>query len=261
MIAVRGGLRVLSRVRYVGWDVHWADILLWGEISAGLTPLSPYAFHWPAKLRLPGGSDRLSPATLIPDIGSARAYAEELIGAYGSFYRQAQLRFGAPETLFWSAPFEQNLSLRALFQPGSPVHRLLTEARFRIAMPPATLPLYWNILLGMFQHKDIADVHRFCRYIHSVMVEGGLESSGTAEALYWILSTDVDRRCVGHAESIWLLARLLRVVKKLSFTLQLQLETQLLSFLTGNSYAANDHSWHPEAFRLAIIEDLDLSDD
>jgi hypothetical protein len=61
------------------------DTLMYGEISAGMTPLSVHAFHSSAG-SLP------SKSSFYPAANDFSAYAAELIGAYGNFHQEAQKR-------------------------------------------------------------------------------------------------------------------------------------------------------------------------
>ena len=276
MISARGGFEVLSEVPSVGWDLHWyfshrppalsklmtgrLDILYCGEVSAGKTPLSMHALQWPAKLRLRDSTTVQRSEMPTPDKDDIRAFAEELIGAYGSFYRQAQRSLVTPLILLPYSPPTSSFTTSDFFRPGSSTYRLLTDAACRLAMPSATLLFYWNILLWDLRDQDITQVRRFFLHLRSVMVEGGLEMGGTAESLFWVLTTDVERKCVVNPHASLLLARLLRVSDKVSNNLQRRLEKQLLSFLTGDLDENGVSSWQPEAFRTAVIQDLGLSD-
>ena len=214
------------------------------------------ALQWPARLDAQEPTRDQNVELPVPDGDDFRSFAQELVGAYGSFYQQAQKRQAKPWILASCSSTTPKYTTTDSFRAGSPMHRLLTDATCRLAMPSATLVLYWNIVLWDLRNDDISEIRRFFLDLEAT-IAGGLEEGGTAESFFWVLITDLERRCVVNTASILLLARLLRAVNKLSADLQQRLEKQLLAFLTGE--AEEDGSslwWHPQAFWYAVLQDL-----
>jgi hypothetical protein len=190
-----------------------------------------------------------------------RAFVEELIGAYGSFYRLAQRSLAAASIFPLDRSFEMYSLTRRLFHRDSATYRLMVESTSRVMFSPTVLPLYMNILIWTLDRKTVEEVRLFWAYVATLMKEGGLDTGGSAEVLYWILITDVERQYVADPPLVHLLARLLRVVNWLTDALKEKLVEQLLFFLSGSADEAYRFRWSPDQFRSDVLDDLGMQDE
>ena len=238
-----------------------ADILSAGELSAGLTPLSIHALQAPAPLRIYGNESAAAQASLFPNGNDFYMYAEELIGAYGNFYREAQNRAAGSLAASSALPETPEMPVYRLFRNGTPINRLLTDPACRVTASPIVVALLLNIILWDYRAWSATTICHFLGRIRVAMLEEGLDVSGTLELFLLVLVTDRMKRKIEGLQRLWLLTRLLRVVNRLSSISQARLEETLLHFLVAGDKETSEFTWSPEKFRCDIIRDLDLSDE
>ena len=276
LIIARGGFIDLLKDPAMNWIITWyfpkgddntsnqmltrrrMDIVNAGELSAGLTPLSCHAFH------NENSGPRIWQGThhdmMIPSESENRSLAKEFIGAYRNFHFAAQRRAATSSIATFNTAHEPSLPYCLLLRPGTPTNRLLTDPASSIALDRVVTLLYLNIIIWDCHSAPGVKASDFINRLRVGMLEQGLDVSGSLELLLWLLMTDPIDHNIAEPERLRLLARLLRVEKRLGSNFRRRLEDALLQFLIAGDEEFHLVEWSPDQFRSEVMHDLALSD-
>ena len=255
LIKGRGGFTEICDDPSVSWMTIMTDLLTFGEISAGETPLSQHASL--PDLALAASIDKSTSMSGNYSY-SSEILAQEYMSAFGNFFLEAQVRQsqGLPKVpdengYFW---------ISLLFRPGTAIYRLLNNPT-SVGVPRICVLFLLNIILWDHRQALQSLLDGYFRKVQISMVETGLDLDGCMDLLLWTLVTDPETGTIPsiHHQTLWLLARLLRIHKWLSKHLQAQVEDALLQFLTGNETL--QPPVEIESFHLAILHDLESLQD
>ena len=243
LIRSAGGFAAMVPRTEVSWVLHLADIVSYGAVSAGMTPLSTYAFHRASRLKL--GQRAFQP--LIPLKEDLRPIFEEFVGVYRALYLQAEARFPVIQ-----ARVEQS---HILFRRGTPIHRLIRSTSDVTPIEPVQIILYLNLIL--LEHATLAPskLSEFFLRIRKSMVNNDLDVGGSRFVLIWVLITDASGHRLDSPARVQLLSRLCRVYQQLSTTLRRQYEESLMFFLTDDETEIDGPLLEP-LFRRVVMDSL-----
>ena len=240
-----GGFANIMPKAELSWVLHLADIVSYGSISRGTTPISIHAFHPATHLKL----DQWTFQSRILYKEDFCLVFEEFVGVYKALYLLAETQF-----LDSKAGSER---LHLLFVSGTQIYRLITSSNDLSPVDSIQIILYLSLIVLEYAPLGPTRLWDFFLRIRKSMVDQNLDVSGSRFVLLWVLITDSSGCRLDNPARVQLLCRLCWVLRRLSLVLRKKLQEFLMWHLTGDKMRA-EGLIDPETFRRAVMEDLRL---
>jgi hypothetical protein len=222
------------------------DIVSYGLLSAGRTPISAHAYHPESSLKY----DLPTYGSFIPPAEDLLSISEEFVGVYLAFYTLSRKRLKQEDP-------NANRSY-AMFRSGTPIHRILHDSSDKFPVEPIQLLLYFNLIILDYASASPSTLENILQQIRKSMVDENLDIAGCRYTLMWLLISDGSKRRLDCASRVQLLCRLCRVYNHLSSLLQKQYEECLVWFLTGDEQEIKGPVVTPDQLSHLVMKDIGL---
>ena len=248
LIERRGGFMALCNDPAMSWILIATDLMAYGELSAGWTPLSKQILPPPE----PSLSASVDESKSYPYNLQLETLLREYSGAFGNFHAEAQTR--KRKCLSNDPEDSAYFMISQIFRPGIHMNLLLTNP-ICIGCPRICILFLLNVILWENRENLYALFHGYFKQVRLSLVKEHFYFGGSMDRFFWVLITDPETHRVNCAESLWLVARLLRVHVRLSEQLQAEVEKSLLHFIIPED-EDGESCFNPETFHSVVRNDL-----
>lgn len=186
---------------------------------------------------------------------------DDCVNELAGFYQDLHQHVTSDEPPTPSAVLLQDL-FSHLLRPGAVIRRLIVAPQMGVLLPREAALIYLSSIFWDLRVASPEYIQVYMKHLGLFIIQERLEVVQSLEVLVWILVTnreDLDLECPPR---VWLTARILYVLERLSDALRQKVKSAFLDLLTVQATTVKTNRgslWEPGQLRSAVMASLTAS--